>query len=82
MKHFESLESTQPKLQGGRPSPETPRGSQSDLRVLAWVNDVESVIISCETTHNIFRPLANSLLDKYPSDNPNPRWNYATDKNV
>lgn len=30
MKHFESLESTQPRLQGGRPSPETPRGSQSD----------------------------------------------------
>lgn len=42
MKHLESLESTQVKLQGDRPSPETPRGSLSNLRVPAQVNDVES----------------------------------------
>lgn len=42
MKHLESLESTQVKLQGDRPSPETPRGSLSNLRVPARVNDVES----------------------------------------
>ena len=28
--------------QGGRPSPETPRGSKSDLRVPTLVNDVDS----------------------------------------
>jgi len=40
MKHLEILDSTEVKLQGGRSSPETPRGSQSNLRVPARVNDV------------------------------------------
>ena len=42
MKHLESLESSQVKLQGDRPSPETPRGSLSNLRAPARVYDVES----------------------------------------
>ena len=33
MKPLESLESTQVKLQGDRPSPKNPRGSQSNLRI-------------------------------------------------
>ena len=41
IKHLESLESTQVKLQGDCPSLKTPRGSQSNLRVPVRVNDVE-----------------------------------------
>ena len=41
MKDLESLESTQGKLQGDRPSPETPCWSQSNLRVPTRVNDVD-----------------------------------------
>ena len=40
MKGLESLESTQGKLQGYRPSPEPPCWSQSNLRVPTRVNDV------------------------------------------
>ena len=41
IKHLESSESTQVKLQGDCPSLKTPRGSQSNLRVPVRVNDVE-----------------------------------------
>ena len=61
MKHLESLKRTQVKLQGGRPSPEVPRGSQ----VLARVNDVESGEI-CSENNKFDHFVDPALLFFYP----------------
>ena len=52
MKHLEILDSTKVKLQGVRSSPETPRGSQSNLRAPREIMKfVESGPICSKTAH-------------------------------
>lgn len=65
MKHLKSLKRTQVKLQGGRPCPEAPRGSQSNLQVLARVNDVESGEI-CSENNKFDHFVDPALLFFYP----------------
>ena len=65
MKHLESLKRTQVKMQGGRPSPEAPRRSQSNLQVLARVNDIESGEI-CSKNNKFDHFVDPALLFFYP----------------
>lgn len=65
MKHLESLKRTQVKLQGGRPSPEAARGSQSNLQVLGRVNDIESGEI-CSKNNKFDHFVDPALLFYYP----------------
>ena len=56
MKDLESLESTQGKLQGDRPPPETPCRSQSNLRVPTRVIKLRLAQFTLKTAHLAMEP--------------------------